>query len=89
MSVCRRSQTVGRNCCSIVSGDVSDCPYRLTVSACMRACVRARGACVRYVFAIHDTNISPRLVLIIITIISILYFIQIRHTDASPQRVPG
>ena len=30
-SVCRRSQTAGRNSCSIVSGDVSNCSYRLTV----------------------------------------------------------
>ena len=26
-SVCRRSQTAGRNSCSIVSGDVSNCSY--------------------------------------------------------------
>ena len=31
LSVCRRSQTAGRNSCSIVSGDVSKCFYRLTV----------------------------------------------------------
>ena len=30
-SVCRCSQTAGRNSCSIVSGDVSNCLYRLTV----------------------------------------------------------
>ena len=30
-SVCRRLQTAGRNSCSIVSGDVSNCSYRLTV----------------------------------------------------------
>ena len=30
-SVCRCSQTAGRNYCSIVSGDVSNCSYRLTV----------------------------------------------------------
>ena len=44
-------------------------------------------ACVHDVFAIYDNNISPRLIMIIIKII-ILYFIQIRHTDDSPQRVP-
>ena len=31
MSVCLCSQTAGRNSCSIVSGDVSNCSYRLTV----------------------------------------------------------
>ena len=31
LSVCRCSQTAGRNSCSIVSGDVSNCSYRLTV----------------------------------------------------------
>ena len=37
-------------------------------------------ACVRDVFAIYDNDILPRLIMIIIKI-SILYFIQIRHTD--------
>ena len=37
----------------------------------------------RDVFAIYDNNISPGLLMIIITII-ILYFIQIRHTDDFP-----
>ena len=45
-------------------------------------------ACVRDVFAIYDDNILPRLIMIKIKII-ILYFIQIRHTDDSPQRVYG
>ena len=31
ISVSRRSQTAGRNSCSIVSGDVSNCSYRRTV----------------------------------------------------------
>ena len=31
ISVCRRSQTTGRNSCSIVSGNISNCSYRLTV----------------------------------------------------------
>ena len=31
MYVCRCKQTAGRNSCSIVSGDVSNCSYRLTV----------------------------------------------------------
>ena len=30
-SVCQRSQTAGRNSCSIVSGNVSNCSHRLTV----------------------------------------------------------
>ena len=30
-SVSRRSQTAGSNSCSIVSGNVSNCSYRLTV----------------------------------------------------------
>ena len=30
-SVCRCSETAGRNSCSVVSGDVSNCSYRLTV----------------------------------------------------------
>ena len=47
-----------------------------SVSVCARACVHA---CVRDVFAIYDSYILPRLIMIIIKII-ILYFIQIRHT---------
>ena len=39
--------------------------------------------CVQYTG--YDNNISPSLLIIKIII---LYFIQIRHTDASPQRVP-
>ena len=55
------------------------------VRACMRrACMHA---CVRDVFAIYDNYILPMLIMIIINII-ILYFIQIRHTDDFPQRVP-
>ena len=42
-----------------------------------------KGVCVRDVCAIFDNNISPSLLMIIIKII-ILYFIQIRHTDAFP-----
>ena len=45
---------------------------------------KGKGVCVRDdVCAIYDTNISPSLLMIIIKII-ILYFIQIRHTDAFP-----
>ena len=40
-------------------------------------------ACMRDVFAIYDDNIFPRLIMIIIIII-IQYFIQIRHTDDFP-----
>ena len=47
---------------------------------CVRVYVRAR---VRDVFSIYDSNIWPRLIMVIITII-ILYFIQIRHTDDFP-----
>ena len=46
---------------------------------------KGKGVCVRDVCAIYDNNISPSLLIIKIII---LYFIQIRHTDASPQRVP-
>ena len=56
------------------------------VRACVRACVRARvraSVCVRDVIAIYDNNISPRLIMIIIKIIT-LRFIQIRHTDDFP-----
>ena len=48
-----------------------------SVSVCARAFVHA---CVRDVFAIYDNDILPRLIMIIIKIIT-LYFIQIRHTD--------
>ena len=44
---------------------------------------KGKGVCVRNVCAIYDNNISPSLLMIIIKII-ILYFIQIRHTDAFP-----
>ena len=37
LSVCRRSQTAGRNSCSIVSGDVSNCSNRLTVHPVTRS----------------------------------------------------
>ena len=47
------------------------------VCACVRACVHA---CVRDVFAIYDNDILHRLIMITIKM-SILYFIQIRHTD--------
>ena len=52
------------------------------VCVCSRACARVRD-----VFAICDNNILPRLIMIIIKTI-ILYFIQIRPTDESHQRVP-
>ena len=44
-----------------------------------RVCVRA---CVHDVFAIYDNNILPRLIMIIIKIIS--RFIEIAHTDDFP-----
>ena len=53
---------------------------RAHACSCVRACVRA---CVLDMFAIYDTNICPRLIMIIIKII-ILNFIQIIHTDAFP-----
>ena len=52
------------------------------VCVCVRACVRARvcvcvcvyaRVCVRDVFAIYDNNISPRLMMIIIKIISLFH----------------
>ena len=49
---------------------------RMRVRVCVRVC-----ACMRDVFAIYDNNISPRLIMIIIKIIILLYFMQIRHTD--------
>ena len=39
LSVCRLSQTTGRNACSIVSGDVSNCSYRLTVHPVTSSCL--------------------------------------------------
>ena len=57
---------------------------------CMCACVHVRAcvhACVRDVFAIYDNNMLHTLIMIIIKII-FLYFIEIAHTDDSPQRVP-
>ena len=40
MSVCQRSQTAGRNSCSLVSGNVSNCSHRLTVLSRVRVSVR-------------------------------------------------
>ena len=54
------------------------------VGVCVCASVRVRTSV--HVFAIYDDNILSRRIMIIIKII-ILYFIQIRHTDDSPQRV--
>ena len=61
------------------------------IRECARVCASVHvhtsvHACVRDVFAIYDDNILSRLIMIIIKIM-ILYFIQIRHTDDSPQRV--
>ena len=39
LSVGRRSQTAGRNSCSIVSGNVSNCSYRLTVRPVTSSCL--------------------------------------------------
>ena len=56
----------------------------LCVKASVRECARTSvHACVRDVFAIYDDNILSRLIMIIIKI-SILYFMQIRHTDDFP-----
>ena len=38
-SVCRCSQTAGRNSCSIIAGDVSDCSYRLRVHPVTSSCL--------------------------------------------------
>ena len=59
---------------------------RMCARACVCSCMRVRAcvsACLRDVFAIYNNNISPRLIMIIINI-SILYFIQIRHSDDFP-----
>ena len=48
----------------------------------VRECVRVH-ACVHDVFAIYDNDILPRLIMIIIKMIT-LYFIQIRHNDDFP-----
>ena len=56
------------------------------VCACACACARLREcvrACVLDVFAVYDNNILPRLIMIIIKI-TILYLIQIPHTDDFP-----
>ena len=53
--------------------------WGVRVHECERVCACVR-ACMRDVFAIYDSYILPRLIMIIIKII-ILYFIQIRHTD--------
>ena len=58
---------------------------RVCPCVCVRLCV---CACVRYVFEIYDNNTLLRLIMIITKII-FLYFIEIAHTDDSPQRVPG
>ena len=54
---------------------------RVHATPCMHACVRD-------VFAIHDNDILPMLIMIIINII-ILCFIQIRHTDDFPSTGTG
>ena len=60
-------------------GDMLECA-RVCVCACVCASMRA---CMRDVFAIYDNNILPRLIMIIIKILSI-YFIEIAHTDDFP-----
>ena len=42
LSVSRRSQTAGRNSCSIVSGNISNCSHRLTVYILSRVRVSVR-----------------------------------------------
>ena len=76
------SSRLGDTDASNLNGDGGVCSYACVYAS---ACV---SACVRDVFAIYDNNISPRLIMIILKII-ILYFIQIRHTGDSPQRVTG
>ena len=55
-SVCRCSQTAGRNSCSIVSGDVSNCSYRLTVYPV----TSSRLSSVKYFFYTRKTSINYR-----------------------------
>ena len=65
--------------CTVVATAVCVC-----VCVLAHACARVRGhACVHDVFAIYDNNSWPRLIMILIKI-SILYFIQIRHTADFP-----
>ena len=51
-SVCLRSQTTGRNSCSIVSGDVSNCSYRMKVHP-----VTSSRLSSAYQFFLHAKNI--------------------------------
>ena len=72
---------VGRTETAYSDGRVWGCACRCArVYACRCASVYA---CVRDVFVIYDDNILCRLIMIIIKI-TILYFIQIRHTDDFP-----
>ena len=73
--------------CARVCASVRECArVCASVRECARVCASVRvrtsvHACVRDVFAIYDDNILSRLIMIIIII---LYFIQIRHTDDFP-----
>ena len=64
---------------TVVGGGGGGACLRVCVHACVHACVMC--------IAIYDNDILPKLIMIIIKII-ILYFIQIRHIDDSPERVP-
>ena len=52
---------------------------------CARVCVRAYMQCVCDVFAIYDNNnVLPRLIMMIIMKIILIYIIEIAHTDDFP-----
>ena len=75
--------------CARVCASVRECArVCASMRECARVCASVRvrtsvHAYVRYMFAIYDENILSRLIMIITKII-ILYFIQIRHTDDFP-----
>ena len=82
---------------SNLNGDGGVCVCaRACVRACMRECVCARVRacvracvceCVRDVFAIYDNNILPRLIMIIIKLLSYISYTS-DTLMISPQRVP-
>ena len=83
LSPAERAVTVGRQRIAIT------CTAATAVCVCVCVCVRAHVrahacACVRDVFAICDNNMLPLRLIMIIIKISILYFIQNRHTGDFP-----
>ena len=68
---------VGRTDTANIDGGGWGCA-RAYMLVCMRACVHD-------LFAVYDNNILPRLIMIILKIIS-LYFIEIAQTDDFPSK---